>query len=343
MIGWLYRKYFVAIVPNGERYDVSVAAYRQKKRLFKETKHFEGEFSAEEIARFVKKYSEETPFCYVAVLNSDPHQGALEGCSIHDINDEEEISSVRTLCRKQKWMLYTAESELESLQRRYAKTGLDFIFSPFSVIERFFADKIGGKLALYVLAQKDSLSIAFFEEGKLEFAHYSTMHRMEGETTAEAGGIIGFSVGDEEDRSRGINLDDIETLEDLEIIDDLDDLSNIEDLDTLEEIVEFSEDGPMLEEKRSSLFHGKETKEENDGFNDDFYRFELIEKTLARFYGGEHCRNRFIETVYIADGYGSSNELKRYLEDELFVSVMIRKIDLGEEVISLSLHEGGVI
>lgn len=339
MIGWLYRKIFIVIVPYGERHDVTIAAYKRKKRLFKETRHFEGEFVFDEIARFVKKYTEETPYYYVAVLNPDPHQGALQGCSIHDIYDAEEMSGVKTLCRKQKWMLYTSEKELEALKRRHTKTGLDFVFSPFSVLERFFADKIGGKLAVYVLAQKDSISIAFFEEGKLEYAHHYTMHRQEKDMTAEEGVGIGFSVGVEDERGQGINLDEIETLDDLEIIEDLDDLGNIEDLDTLEEIVEFSEDAPMLDEKRSPLYQGKE---EMERFNDDFYRFELIEKTLARFYSGEHCHNRFIETVYIADGYGSGTELKRYLEDELFVSVMIRKIDLSEEVISLSLHEEGL-
>ncbi|MBN2870457.1 MAG: hypothetical protein JXK04_05825 [Campylobacterales bacterium] len=341
MIRWLFQKIFIAVVPSGDRHDVTVTGYKRKKRLFKESKHFEGEFAVDEMVRFVKKFTEETPYCYIAILNPNPHQGALEGCSIHDIYEGEEMSGVKTLCRKQQWMLYASEKELNALQRKYAKVGLDFVFSPFSLLEYFYGDKIGGTAAVYVLAQKDSISIAFFEEGILEYGHHYTMHREEREITAEEGVGIGFSVGVEEERGRGINLDDIETLDDLEIIDDLDDLGNIEDLDTLEEIVEFSEDEPVMEEKRP-LLSGKETKEDMERFNDDFYRFELIEKTLARFYSGEHCRNRFVETVYIADGYGSSTELKRYLEDELFVNVVIRKIDLGEAVIALSRSEEGV-
>lgn len=339
MVGWLFKKYFFAIVPGKERCDVTICAYKQKKRLFKETKHFEGEFASDEMARYARKYSEETPYFYVSTLNPDPNQGALEGCSIHDIDDGEEMKGIRTLCRKQKWMLYTSEKELDALQKRFVKTGLDFVFSPFSVLERFFADKIAGKVAVYVLAQKDALSVAFFEEGRIEYANHYTMHRAETEMTVGEAVGIGFSVGVEEERGRGIHLDEIESLEDLEIIEDLDDLGNIEDLDTLEEIVEFSEDEPVLEEKRPQISF---TKEENEGFNDDFYRFELIEKTLARFYNGEHCRNRFVETVYIADAYGSSSELKRYLEEELFVSVVVRKIDLGEEIIGLSLLETGL-
>lgn len=339
MIGWLYRKYFIAIVPSGDRHEVTVAAYKRKKRLSKETKHFEGEFAAEEIYRYVRKFSEETPFCYVAALNPDPHQGALEGCSPRDLFEAGQTSALKTVCRKQQWMLYTSEKELDLLRQRYAKTGLDFIFSPFSVLECFFADKTGGKVALYALAQKDSLSIAFFEEGKLEYAEHCSMHRSEGEATVESSAGFGFSMGVEEEAEGGIHLDEIEMLEDLDIIDDLDDLGNIEDLDALDDIVEFSEEEPRFEETYPS---GVYKKEEPEGFNDDFYRFGLIEKALARFYSGEHCKNRFVETVYIADGYGSGTDLKRYLEDELFVGVTIRKIDLGEEMIQLSLVEGGM-
>ncbi|MDD3769551.1 hypothetical protein E0765_09310 [Sulfuricurvum sp. IAE1] len=340
MIGWLYQKIFITIIPYGEKYEVGVAYYKKKKRLSRETRRYEGVLAIEEMARYVRRIVEESPLHYVALLNPDPNQGALEGCTIHEINDSEEMSGTKTICRNQKWMLYASARELELLKKKYATIGLDFVFSPFSVIERFFADKTGGKLGLYVLAQKEAMSIAFFEDGKLEYAHHYPLHAEEGSIGIDEGSGIGFSVGvEEEEPSRGINLDQIESLDDLEIIDELDDLSDIEDLDTLEEIAEFSEEEPIFEEKLPSLMQSGDGKEEGERFSDDFYRFELIEKTLARFYAGEHCRNRFVETVWIADAYGNGNELKRYLEEELFLNVMVRKIDLGEEVLSLALEE----
>lgn len=340
MIGWLYRRIIVAIIPSGDEVEVSVAAYKKNKRLSKETKRFAGESVTGEITRYLRKFTEETPLYYVAVLNPDPNQGALDGCTIHEISDSEEMRGTKTICRKQKWTLYASAKELEGLKNRYAKIGLDYVFSPFSIIEHFFADKTGGKLSLFILAQKDSLSIAFFEEGRLEYAHHYPMHQKEGSLSeAEDVANIGFSVGvEEEEPSRGINLDQIEMLDDLEIIEDLEDLSDIEDLDALEEIAEFSEEEPVFEEKLSAASKG-EGREEQDRFSDDFYRYELIEKTLVRFYGSEHCHNRFVETAYIADAYGAGTELKRFLEEELFLHVVARKIDLGEEVIALSLAE----
>jgi hypothetical protein len=46
-----------------------------------------------------------------------------------------------------------------------------------------------------------------------------------------------------------------------------------------------------------------------------------------------------VETIYVADGYGSGTELKRYLEEELFLNVLIRHIDVADEVIALAMLE----
>lgn len=338
MIQWLYPKIFVAIIPNQENFDVMVARYKRKKRLDKIIKSFSGETAYKDMVKFIQKQVEITPLYYISILNPDINQGALEGCSIHEVTKDDEMSGAKTVCRNQKWVVYTSLRELELLQKKYSEIGVDCLFSPFSIIEHFFADKTSSPLAVYALAQKNSFSIAFFENGKLEYAHHYPLHIADMENIAGKTSTLGFTVGVEEEK--GIHLDEIESLDDLDIIDDLDDLNDIEDLDSLEEIAEFREDMPTLEEEKATQFQGVEFKDEMDRFNDDFSRFELIQKTLSRFYAGEHCHNRFVETIYIADAYGSGSELKRYLEEELFLNVMIRRIDLGEEVIALALEEG---
>lgn len=344
MFEWLYQKIFIAVVAEENGYKVAASAYKKKKSLYKKNHSFEGDNAFDTMAALIRSYTEESPLHYIAVLNPDPNQGAIEGCSLHEISEEGDISGAKTLCRNQKWMLYASLRELEHLKKQYARVGLDFVFSPFSVLEHFFADKIGGPLAMYALAQKDSFSIAFFEEGKLQFAHHYPLHQDGAVLAASEDSVVGFSVGTEDEEfDRGINLDDIESLDELDIIDDLDDLDDlgdIEDLDAIEEISDFSEDQLTVEEKRSGHVKSEEIKENMDRFNDDYNHFDLIQKTLARFYAGEHCHNRFVETVYIADSYGGSgSELKHYLEEELFLSVMIRKIDLCDEIIALSMLE----
>lgn len=343
MIERFYRKIFIAIVHDGGAHDVRVVALKQKKLLYKENRHFEGESSLKDSFAFLRKYLEESPLHYVALLNTEHKQGALPGCSHHSVEDLEYISGAKTLCRNEKWLLYSSLRELDSLQENYKKVGLDFIFSPFSILEHFFADKIEGGFALYALALKDSFAVAIFENGKLEYAHYYPTHEkntasLEDETGTNANEFsVGIKEVDESERS--ISLDDIESLDDLDILDELDNLSNIEDLDSLDEIAEFTEDEDIFEEKRKESSRGDDIKQQMDRFNNDYYRFELIQRTLIRFYGGVYCNDRFVETIYVADGYGSGTELKRYLEEELFLNVLIRHIDVADEVIALAMLE----
>jgi hypothetical protein len=334
-----YRKIFVAIVQDGGKYDVRVVAKKQKKLLYKESREFEGTSAHEDIRTYLRKYMEESPLHYVALLNPAVKQGALAECKHHNEDEIIEISGAKTLCQDEEWLLYSSMRELDTIQTQYKSIGLDFIFSPFTVMEHFFKDKIHGGLALYALALKDSFSVALFEDGKLEYAHHYPMQVKSSSTLEEESNSLGFAVGikEEDEADRGISLDDIESLDDLDILEELDDLSDIEDLDSLEEIVEFSEDEPTFEEKRIVFPRGSEMKLEMDKFNNDYHRFELIQRTLVHFYGAEQCHNRFVETVYVADAYGSGAELKQYLEEELFLNVLIRHIDIGDEVISLAM------
>lgn len=341
MIERFYRKIFVAIVQDAGVYDVRVVAQKQKKLLYKESRTFEGTSAYEDIRLYLRKYLDESPLHYVAVLNPAVKQGALAGCKHSNDDEIEEIIGTKTLCRNEKWLLYSSLRELDTLQQQYKTIGLDFIFSPFSLLEHFFKDKIKGGFALYALAQKDSFSVALFEDGKLEYAHHYPKQEKSTLALEDESITGGFAVGirDEDEAEKGISLDDIESLDDLDILEELDDLSDIEDLDSLEEIAEFSEDEPTFEEKRVVFPRGSEIKQEMDKFNNDYYRFELIQRTLIRFYGEEKCDNRFVETVYIADAYGSGEELKRYLEEELFLNVHIRHIDVADEVIALAISE----
>lgn len=341
MLERFFQKIFIAIVAERQAHEVTVSGIKNGKVLFRQHKRFEDGEPSAALLSYIRKFTEESPLHYIALLNPEVNQGAMTGCSLKDVVEEGDGSGIKMVCRNKKWTIYASIHEVEALKKRYKGIGLDYIFSPFSVLEHFFADKIGGDFALYALAQKDSFSVAFFEKGNLEYAHHYSMHPSQMPMEEIPSGGFSLDMMDDEEEEKGIRLDDIETLDDLDIIDELDNLSDIEDLDSLEEIAEFSEDIPTYEEEsiRESQ-GGKELKEQMDRFNDDYRRFELIQRTLARFYSGEHCHNRFVETVYIADAYGSGTELKRYLEEELFLSVLIRKIDLADEVISLAKMEG---
>ncbi|MDF1881951.1 hypothetical protein JHD50_11695 [Sulfurimonas sp. MAG313] len=49
--------------------------------------------------------------------------------------------------------------------------------------------------------------------------------------------------------------------------------------------------------------------------------------------------NKFVEETYIADACASGLDLVKFLEEELFVSVYKRTIDLEKELIKMAVKE----
>lgn len=339
MLERLVQKIFIAIVKLDSGYDVVTLSVKKKKPLFKERHHFEEDTPSPAMKRHVHEMAGLSPIFYISTLNMQPNQGAYEGCSIPvDANGIERIG-VKTLCRDKQWTQYSGVDELNKLAYEYESFGLDFIFSPFSILEHFFADKTNEGFALYVLAAEGAVTLAIMDQGKVEYAQHTLLvQSTKGDIAKELD--LPIDATEEEMDVGGIHLDDIEMLEDLDIIDELDSLADIEDLNELEEITEFTEDQPTMEEKRMEYQQRNfSLKGALDGSHEDFQRFTVIQSVLERFYNSNQCKNRFVETVFIADTKGESIDLKRFLEEELFLNVLVRHIDLCDEVNALSLLE----
>ena len=65
----------------------------------------------------------------------------------------------------------------------------------------------------------------------------------------------------------------------------------------------------------------------------------MIATRLQEYYEDSRYQNEFVESIYIADCSDSCVDLKRYLEEELFLSVVIRKVTLNEELVALTQEE----
>lgn len=345
MLEWLFQKIFVAIVPVKSGHDILILTVKNKKVIDSTRRHFEGETPSTLMNNFILEKTNSSPFFYISMLNLFSNQGAYDGCMKSNLHNNEDNVGIKVLCRDQKWTQYASHVDLSQLEKSYSVVGLDFIFSPFAMIEYYFADKIGSGLVLYAFGMPDIFSVAIFDSGKLEYAyHYSNSNAdlIAAETEAEE---LDFTspVLEDEDESI-VRLDD---LEDLDLIDDLDslgDLADLDDLDEFSEMSEFSEDSPTLEEKRVDREQGMVMiKGDLDESNEEYRRFEWIQKTLERFYASEQCQNRFIETVCIADSGKGGDELKRYLEEELFLNVLIRRIDVAEGINALAQIEEGAL
>lgn len=328
----IYQKVFVNIVVKSTSTDVYIELCSKNDVVDNVESNFNTTKINEDMLGFITSYTRESPFFYISILDMSPSQGALPTCSKNRLSYYYNVSASEYKCHNKKWTYYTSKSDLYDIERRYKDTGVDFIFSAFSLLTNFFKDKIDSNLAMYILIQDEFVSLSVFDNSELLFAEHLNM-----ESSHENDDLLIDDSSEELDLEEGVDLEDIEVTD---TSDTLDDFNDIEDLDSLEEIDEFSENEDVEEE-----FYHEEDKlaeENSDGFNEDYQRFSLIQSSINHFYKDTKYDSQFIENVYIADGVGITSELKRYLEEEMFLSVYVRHIELGVEVAELARMEVGV-
>jgi len=227
------------------------------------------------------------------------------------------------------------------IEKVYEKIGVDFIFSPFVVLANFFKDKINSHLAMFILIEEGAISLSIFNNSELLYGDYLDI-----EVEIGSDDLIMEDILDDEDEDmdlglddESINLDDIDSIDD---IDELDDFGDIADLDAIDDIDEFSETKDVqaeLEEREDIEEQEELSEDESVGLNEDYKRFILIQSSVNNFYKDEKYSSEFIENVYIADSIGLSSELKKFLEEEMFLNVYVRRIDLMHEVCEVAKME----
>jgi hypothetical protein len=293
---------------------------------------FEGEELSSKMLSFIDSYISETPFYYISCLDYSSHQGALPTCKVEEFLESNSNETYKTICYDG-WSSYTSKIDLSKLEKKYAALGLDFVFSPFSVLENFFKDKVEMQATLYVLVQDENITIAVFENSKLKYGKFLNITHAKFEHTVHLDEEKEDSSFDDDQFS--INLEDIDVDEGFT---ELDDFADIEDLDSMDEFDDFTDVGVHDKEikKESS---NKEEPTQNAGFNEDYKRFIAIKNALKTYYTDEQYGNSFIESVYIAAACELDHSLKNYLEEELFLKVFTRQIEISTEVFDLAKRE----
>jgi len=324
----LYNRVFVNIVVSRSKTIVYIEESNKKGILSSDSKSFDTTTLNTKMYEFINSYICESPFYYISVLDNSRTQGVIPTCTTRDMSVFYNLESSKYICYKNKWAYYTSKSDLDSLQQAYPNIGVDFIFSPFVLLVNFFKDKINTTLALFILIEDNYITLSVFDNSELLYGDHIDM---------EHGGEHEELLIEEEtelDLGDSIDLDDIDAMDDIE---GLDDFGDIEDLDSIDEIDEFAESEDEEEEFEDEA--DEANVDDTDRFNEDYHRFSLIQSSINHFYKDSKYDSKFIESVYIADGIGVSGDLKRYLEEEMFLSVFVRHIDLAIEVCEIAKAE----
>lgn len=328
----LYPKIFINIIINRSKTTVYIEVYDKNAVINRVEDSFNTTKLNNRMRDLITLYTRETPYNYISVLDTSASQGAIPVCNKDEMSSFFNVEASSYKCYDEKWLYYTSKSDINLMKVYYKTIGLDFIFSPFTLLAKFFKDKIDSNVALYVLVEDNCVCVSVFNHSSLLFAEHLNI-----EADIEADEL---SMEDDlDDMELDLDLDGVVDLEDVDAVEDidsLDDFTDIEDLSDFEEIDEFSE----AQEDEVSTSNKTDTDESDlAGLNEDYQRFSLIQKSVNNFYKDRRFESRFIESVYIADSVGVSSDLKRYLEEEMFLSVYIRNINLAVEVCEMAKVE----
>ncbi len=328
----LYAKVYVVIVVLKKKVNVTTMTVHGESSKVNRVE-FELSQIASELYDYIQEAVVETPFYYIGVLNNGINQGAIPTCHRHEALKYADISLSKTLCIRGSYMLYSSKYELDSIEKMFQSFGVDFIFSPFTLLERLYKDKIDAKAQLYILIYDEYLAMAIFQRNTLLFASFehvdSGVTDTEFDDKEEEEEVV-FDL-EEEHKEEGISIDDLDAL---------DDLSDLEDLDAIHELDEFTDETPDFSSSHDTQTDAMQViAPAMEDFGMSYEQFLRIQKRLEFYYNDETYCSEFIENVYIADANDSSDDLKRYLEEELFLNVVIRKVNIDDELLTLSMEE----
>ncbi|MEA3228211.1 MAG: hypothetical protein U9P38_03970 [Campylobacterota bacterium] len=319
---FLYIKVFVNIIMQDTKTFVYIENISNNKTVTKVQESFETAVLSSEMYEFISKYIDESPYHYISILNPSHAQGAIPTCDKSKEFYYADVSESLLVCIN-RWSTYTPKKELKSLDVIYRKIGLDFIFSPFTILSTFFKKEITQDVALYILLEEQNISVMIFKNAELLYAKYMNVE----DEPEDDSNLLTYDV----DLDDGIDLEDIDAMEDIDMFDDFND---IEDLDDISEIDEFSdskdiEDDFSTEDVENSA---DGASSQADTFTADYQRFSLIQTAINSFYNDEKYESLFLENAYIADSTGAGTDLTQYLEEEMFLTIHFRVINLGAEL-----------
>ena len=347
LFGFMYDTALINIVMYAQSIHVYIEQVSKKKIKHTTEKSFilNDSYSDKLLFNYIKPFTDDTPYYYIALLDASKEQGAIPTCDKHKMSLYADLSTSQYICIDQNWACYTSKVFLKEEMRLVGELGCDFVFSPFIILKSFYADKISGNIALYAFIQEHSMTIAVFKENRLLFGEYIDT-RLETDPQEE----LNFSDESADEETESVDLDSIDLDEsDLGLDDQLDDLGSFDDIEELDDIdsLDDTDVEDLLEENLEAI--SEETEELSDETHkiehssEDFKRFGILQRSLAKFYNDNRFESDFIETLYVADAASLTGDFKHYVQEEMFLNVYVRKMEPELEVCHLVKEELGLI
>jgi len=175
---------FITLIPSKG----GVRLYAELRKNAKIIKRFEEQTVMEfkSLEKKIRHLEKECSVGYIALLETEAPQMILNECSQSETVD---LSSFEGVCIENDWGVYIAKDDLFERQKAYQQIGLDFLFSPFSLLHTFYQAEHRKSDGLYLLLCDDFVIGSVYRGGKLLFGKQTRTE--EGESPLDENGRLG--------------------------------------------------------------------------------------------------------------------------------------------------------
>ncbi len=324
---------FMAIIPEKNEYIIKYKILKNGKILDSDIKKFiKGEYGklSSEMKKFIMFFQNEYKFVYIAFLLDSLGQNCFPSCDLEKIkNNNIILDNIIYICIDKKWIVYTSKADIKTIRDIFNETGIDFIYSPYLILYKNIKDKkYNRKDILHMIYMEDSLSILIKDKDEVVFNAFFKIPYKE------------FAFDDEEELKpeedidkdiQGINLDTIE--------------SEDEEYDGFVDIVKLEEDDDLENDK--DILESAKKDLEFSSLNDlelygrDTIIFKFLKSAIEEYYNNDKYNSEFLENIVIYNDSNISNDIITMIENDLFLDVEIKSIDVKESMINISIEEVG--
>jgi hypothetical protein len=340
MIQKYFTNLFISIVAEDNSYKVFCKAIKNSKQKDKFEKIFpvkpNAEFLDKELENYLISLQDKYNFVYIAFLLDSMGQGAIKGVQAEDFSKFSVDFKNIKIVKFGTWSTYASFIDINWMHKIYANVGLDFIYSPFALLHYLLLEhKLKIKSTLYMLNQKDSVTLAVFKEDTLSFGVFYKINIEEGLDDAE-------NVENWEEEDEAEDVENLASLDDETQIDD-EEMMDLSELDTLDG--DYESDSFINTDGAQGSVDYDDDEDENINMEDialygrDLHIYKFLNRALKEYYHNPDYESDFVEKMVIFDGYDMSKEIIQSLEEDLFLDLEMHKVDVNEMVCDMSIKE----
>ncbi len=296
---------FISVIVEEERCLIMQKIVKNKEILHKEGFRFDipsKEDLGPKVIQLLNNLQEEYDDTYIALFLNTLGQGVIPVC------DEEKLEKyhvdknrVKSICVDKRFLMYATKAEINWADKAFSKIGLDFIFSPFLVLDHYIQkeEHISEQVTLYILNTNNALTIMIHKGTQLLYGTF-------------------FNVAKEENLLYTDFEDDDNAFEEIDI--DEDDLE-MDDIGTISDNSNFV--NTILKERAQVSEQGERM-------------IKYLNTALKEFYSNSLYESDFITVAKIFDDAGMDEGVIAYIENELLLDTHALNISVRDAILELA-------